>query len=244
MGWSMRLLKLTGLLLLLTACGVQSNMEEKLNKVDEIFATFNSTDHPGAAVMIIQSGEVILQKGYGIADFEKNIAVTSKSNFRLASVTKQFTAMSILQLIERGELTLQTSLTDIFPDFPAYGTAITIEHLLQHTSGIYDYESMIPEMQTQQVKDNDVLDYMLTTNKTYFPVGEGFQYSNTAFALLTQIIEKKTGTPFRDYVKDNIFDPLNMDTTLAFENGINEVPNRAYGYTVEGACIEMTALSN
>jgi len=175
----------------------------------------------------------------GIADFEQNLAVTPKTNFRLASVTKQFTSMSILQLIENGQITLETSIKDIFPQFPNYGQEITIKHLLQHTSGVWDYENMVPEEQTAQVKDKDVLEMMMGIDEVYFEVGEKYQYSNTAYALLTQILEKVTGQPFRIYLQDNIFSRLAMNNSVAYENGINEVSNRAYGYTIEGTGVVM-----
>ncbi len=226
--------------ILLSACSSEKPLDEKLLEVDGIFTDYNSADMPGAAVMIIQDGKPILQKGYGTADFERKQPVTSKTNFRLASVTKQFTAMSILQLIEKGDLSFSTSLTDIFPDFPEYGKNITIEHLLQHTSGIYDYEPLVPDDLGRQVKDKDALEYMMALSETYFPVGEKYQYSNTAYAVLTQILEKITGVPFREYLRKNIFDPIGMDNTLAYENGVNEVPNRAYGYTIEEDGIKLT----
>lgn len=227
-------------LFLVTSCSSEKTVEQKTSEVDQIFSAYNSAEIPGAAVMVIQNGEPIIQKGFGIADFENKIPVSSKTNFRLASVTKQFTAMAILQLVEKGDLTLETLLTDIFPEFPSYGNDITIRHLLQHTSGIYDYESMVPDTQTRQVKDKDVLEYMMGLNETYFTVGEKHQYSNTAYALLTQIQEKLTGKPFRDYLSENIFAPISMDTTLAFEDGINNVANRAYGYTIGEEGIEFT----
>lgn len=221
---------------LLVSCGTENNakktMEQKLADVDQIFADYVG-DVPGAAVMVIKDGAVIMQKGYGIAHFASNSPVTSKTDFRLASVTKQFTAMSILQLVEKGDLSLDTSLADIWPDFPEYGRTITIEHLLNHTSGIQDYEGMVPDDLDRQLKDADVLDYMMNVDSAYFEVGQKHQYSNTAYAMLTQILEKITGKPFREYLKENIFDPIGMDNTLAFEQGINEVPNRAYGYTIE-----------
>ncbi|MBL4602903.1 MAG: beta-lactamase family protein [Emcibacteraceae bacterium] len=225
---------------LLSSCSSEKTTEQKLVEVDQLFSAYDSLEMPGAAVMIIQDGVAILQKGYGIADFEQNIAVTSKTNFRLASVTKQFTAMSILQLIERGELYLDTSLVDIFPGFPEYGNEITIEHLLQHTSGLFDYEGMVPKEQTRQVNDKDVLEMMMGINESYFAVGEKHQYSNTAYALLTQILEKITGMAFRDYLKENIFDPLEMNNTLAHEKGINQVSNRAYGHTIEETGVKRT----
>lgn len=220
-------------LLVITSCGSEKTMEQKLTEVDQLFAAYDASDIPGAAVMIIEDGKPILQKGYGVAHFVDNSLVTPKTNFRLASVTKQFTAMSILQLVENGDLSLETSLTDIWPQFPGYGTSITIEHLLQHTSGIQDYEGMVPDDLDRQVKDKDVLDYMMAADGTYFAVGDKHQYSNTAYAVLTQVIEKISGKPFRDYLEENIFKPAEMNTTLAFEDGINTVPNRAYGYTID-----------
>ncbi|HRW30520.1 MAG TPA: serine hydrolase domain-containing protein, partial [Emcibacteraceae bacterium] len=96
--------------------GGENALDQKFKEVDKIFADYEGADKPGAAVMIIQDGKVIFQKGYGMANLEENIPVTPKSDFRLASVTKEFTSMSILQLIERGQLTLETTLTDIFPE--------------------------------------------------------------------------------------------------------------------------------
>lgn len=218
---------------LLTSCGSEKTLEQKLAEVDQIFAAYDSQEMPGAAVMIIENGNVILQKGYGIAHFATNSPVSAKSNFRLASATKQFTAMSILQLVEKGELSLDTSLTDIFENFPDYGQTITIEHLLQHTSGIKDYGPMGKVDVLRQFVDKDVLDFTMSLDSADFPVGERHEYSNTAYVVLTQVLEKITGQTFREYLKENIFEPAGMENTLAYENGINEVSNRAYGYSIE-----------
>lgn len=217
----------------LGSCGSEKMLEQRLIEVDQIFADYDSLEMPGAAVMIIEGGNVLLQKGYGIADFKNNIAVSTNTNFRLASVTKQFTAMSILQLIERGELSLTTTLTDIFEAFPDYGKTITIEHLLQHTSGIADYGPMASMDVGRQFKDKDVLEFTIALERADFPVGEKHEYSNTAYVVLTQVLEKITGQTFREHLKENIFGPAGMENTLAYENGINEVSNRAYGYTIQ-----------
>lgn len=222
-------------MILITGC-TMSNEE----KIDEILNEYNNPDLPGAAVMIVKSGEVIFQKGYGLANVEKKIPINRATNFRLASVTKQFTAMSILMLIERGNLKLKTTLNDIFPDFPEYGRNITVKNLLQHTSGLIDYEDLISDTVTIQVKDKDVLDLILKTDSTYFQPGSQHRYSNTGYALLALTIEKLSGKPFRNFLKDNIFQPLEMDNTIAFENNINEVTNRAYGYTIKDNVAEFT----
>src|SRR5581483_4419901 len=111
----------------------------------------------GASVMVIQAGKVLLAKGYGLADVEHHIPCATDTNFRLASVTKQFTAMAVMMLLEKHKLSLDERLTDCFPEFPAYGQAITVRHLLGHTSGLIDYEDLIPPGTTLPVLDRDVL---------------------------------------------------------------------------------------
>ncbi len=210
------------------------------NLVNPIFEAYNHPDLPGASVMIIQNGKIAFEKGYGLANVEKDIKVTPETDFRLASVTKEFTSMCILKLIKAGKLTLDTKLTDIFPDFPKYGNKITIKNLLQHTSGLVAYEDLIPDSATVQVKDKDVLNMMMNIDSTYFEPGSQHRYSNTGYAVLAMIIQNVSGVPFREYLKNNIFEPLGMNHTLAYEKGINEVPNRAYGYTITDTGIVFT----
>lgn len=212
----------------------------KEEKIDQIFNDYNKPDKPGAAVMVVKNGEIIFQKGYGLANVENNQPVTGATNFRLASVTKQFTAMSVLKLVERGRLKLTTTLTDIFPNFPNYGKDITVKNLLQHTSGLIDYEDLIPDTATVQVKDKDVLGLIMQTDSTYSQPGSQHQYSNTGYALLALTVEKISGKLFRDFLKDNISQPLGMNNTIAFENTINEVKNRAYGYSILDNNVELT----
>ena len=222
-------------IIFITGCSMS-----KEDKMDELFSDYNTPDRPGAAVMVIKDGDVIFKKGYGLANIEKNLPVAGTTNFRLASVTKQFTALSILMLIERGKLKLETSLKDIFPDFPEYGNRITIKNLLQHTSGLIDYEDLIPDSATVQVKDKDVLELIIKIDSTYFQPGSQHQYSNTGYALLALTVEELSGKPFRDFLRDNIFQPLGMNNTIAFENNINEITNRAYGYIIKNNVIELT----
>ncbi len=234
---SIYIITISTILLTILLTGCQMNNDDK---IDSIFTDYNKPDVPGAAVMIIKNGEVIFQKCYGLADVENLKPVTPATNFRLASVTKQFTAMCILQLIEKGSLSFETTLKDLFADFPDYAKNITIQNLLQHTSGLIDYEDLIPDTTTVQVKDNDVLKLVMKTDSTYFVPGSKHQYSNTGYALLSLIVEKISGKPFRDYLNENIFTPTGMNKTIAFENKINEVKDRAYGYTVKNDSIIKT----
>jgi uncharacterized lipoprotein YddW (UPF0748 family)/CubicO group peptidase (beta-lactamase class C family) len=208
--------------------------------IDRLFTEYNRDSLPGAAVMVIKNGEIVFQKGYGFANLETKDSVTAQSNFRLASVTKAFTAMAILQLVEKGKLKLDSKLTDVLADFPAYGHNILISNLLSHTSGLQDYENLVPSEQTEQLKDNDVLGLLKTVDTLYFAPGSKYQYSNSAYAILSLIVEKLSGIPFRTYLQQNIFKVSAMDNTLAYEKGINEVPLRAFGYTVSNKKVELS----
>lgn len=186
---------------------------------------------PGAAVLVMKNDSIVFKKAYGLADIEERRPITTATNFRLASVTKEFTAMCILILAEQGLLSYQDSLSRFFPDFPAYGRGITIRHLLNHTSGLVDYEDLIPDSQTVQVLDRDCLELLKAVDSLYFPPGTRFQYSNTGYACLALIVEQVSGKRFPDFLRENIFDRIGMKTSVAFVNGVSTVPNRAYGYS-------------
>ena len=203
---------LPGLLLISGGWGCSQN---KGAKVDHLFRDYQG-NRPGAAVMIIKDGHPLLTKTYGMANLEKKIPVSPAANFRLASVTKQFTAMSILMLVERGRLRLSTTLGELFPDFPAYGRTITIDQLLHHTSGLLAYEDIIPDTVKKQVRDRDVLALMMRQDSTYFPSGTAYRYSNTGYAVLAMVIEKVSGLSYADFVRQNIFYPLCITQTFSY----------------------------
>ncbi len=203
---------------------------DKSARVGELFKSYHGENTPGAAVMIIHHGRPVLTKAYGWADLEDKTPVTPQTNFRLASVTKQFTAMCIMMLVEREELNYDMTLQGIFPEFPEYGKRITVRHLLQHTSGLIDYEDLIPDTATVQVLDQDVLAMMKQQDSTYFVPGAQHRYSNTGYALLAMIVEKVSQKSFARFLKENIFDPLGMANTVAYEKGVSTVPHRAMGY--------------
>ncbi len=199
-------------------------------QIDRLFQPYSGDTTPGAALMVIKNGEPLLIKTYGSAHIESQSPVKPETNFRLASVTKQFTAMCILMLAEPNKLSLNQTLQDIFPEFPDYGKKITISHLVHHTSGLIDYESLIPDSATIQVLDQNVLDMMRSLDSTYFEPGTEYRYSNSAYAVLAKIVEQISGVSFATFLKQNIFAPLGMTNTVAFEPGISEVSNRALGY--------------
>jgi len=199
------------------------------NKIDEIFSEFTSQT-PGASVLVLQNDKVIFKKSYGLADLEKKILIEPKTNFRLASITKQFTAFSILLLENEGKLSFDDPLTKFFPNFPKHGNNITIRQILQHTSGLLAYEDYMDDTLTIQLKDKDVLQFLLEQDSTYFKPGTQHRYSGSGYAILALVVEKLSGKSFAQFLKERIFTPLKMNNSVAFENGISTIKNRAYGY--------------
>ena len=209
-------------------------------RMNELFRDYDRPDSPGAAVAVIQEGKVVFAKGYGLADVEQKIPCETNTNFRLASVTKQFTAMAIMILAERKKLSFNERLTDFFPEFPAYGQAITVRHLLTHTSGLADYEDLIPKGTQMPVLDRDVLRILMREDKTLFPPGSKYKYSNSGYSLLALMVEARSGNTFAAFLKESIFRPLGMNGTLAYEPGFAHISKRAFGYSAKGGGFERT----
>ena len=203
---------------------------------------------PGASVLVVREGQVVFRQSYGMANLEERVASTSDTHYRLASLTKQFTAAAILTLAERGRLSLDDPITRFLPELSVAQTLlsvpaqagvpvphITIRHLLTHTSGLYDYEDLIPPGATKQLKDIDVLHLLEAQRSTYFPPGSRYRYSNSGYVLLALVVERASGQRFADFLRQSIFEPIGMKSSVAFEEGISSVPNRAYGYSREGS---------
>ena len=210
----------------------------KPEQIDAIFHPLTDARSPGLAVAVIHDGKMVFARGYGLANVEKGTRITPDTDFRLASVTKQFTAMSIMLLVHDGKLRYDDTLGKIFPEFPAYGRDITVRELLNHTSGLKDYGELYmakvgektPMDQVPQLLDKDVLKLLEDQSAGDFAPGSKWMYSNSGYAVLAMIIEKTSGKAFQDFLHDRIFKPLKMNKTVAYVKGKNEVPNRAFGY--------------
>lgn len=208
--------------------------------IEAVFAPFESHEAPGFAVLVVHNGREVFRRGYGVTDLHTLHSIEPDTNFRLASFTKQFTATCIMVLVRDGKLRYDDHLTDIFPEFPTYGKAITIRNLLNHTSGLPDYEDLLmaqhpntPDDKIPQILDAGVLRILEKQTAGKFPPGSRWEYSNSGYAVLAMIVEKMSGKPFGQFLHDRIFAPLKMDRTIAYEKGKNEVPHRAYGHTKE-----------
>jgi CubicO group peptidase (beta-lactamase class C family) len=208
-------------------------------QLDAIFSkVVTAPNQPGLAVLIRQNGRTLFERAYGMRDLRSNLPITARTNFRLASCTKQFTAMAIMLLVHDGKLRYDERLTDIFPNFPAYGRTITIRNLLNHTSGLIAYEDLMNKMyagkewyQIPQITDAQVLALAEQQSGTKFPPGTKWEYSNGGYCILAMIVQKISGMPFAEFLQRRIFAPLKMDRTVAHVYGQDTIANRAYGYT-------------
>ena len=210
------------------------------DQIDAVFAAYKTAREPGVAVLVVYKGEPVFRRGYGVTDLRTMHAINPETNFRLASFTKQFTAACIMLLVHDGRLHYDDHLTDVFPEFPAYGKSITIRNLLNHTSGLPDYEDLLmkqypntPEDKIPQIHDSEVLKLLEQQTAGRFAPGSKWEYSNSGYVTLAMVVEKISRKPFREFLQERIFAPLKMTHTLAYEKGKNEVSNRAFGHTKE-----------
>ena len=226
---------MTGRLLALafaTTIVTATSSAQTVDQVDSIMQRYLG-QVPGASLLVVRNGKPVIRRSYGLADLEKRTAASPATNYRLASVTKQFTAAAILLLAQDRKLSLNDRVRRWLPSLPHSLDSVTLTHLLTHTSGIIDYEDvMAPDTKTQ-VHDADVLKLLESQDSTYFTPGSSYRYSNSGYSLLALIVERASGKKFATFLHDRIFKPLGMNHSVAFENGISTVSNRAYGYTLK-----------
>ena len=222
-------------------------------KIDAIFSRATSPDAPGLAVLVRKNGKTTFERGYGVRDLRSKTTIDAQTNFRLASFTKQFTSMAIMLLVHDGKLRYDETLTEIFPDFPAYGKPITVRNLLNHTSGLPDYEDLMDAAEKtngptwtpeKQVQDNEVLELLKKEKSGKFAPGTSWSYSNSGYVMLGVIVAKVSGKTYADFLQDRIFVPLRMSRTLVFQKGKNAVSNRAFGHSKEGDALQETDQSS
>lgn len=202
-------------------------------RVDQLFAAWDRPDSPGAAVTVVQDGRVVHAAGYGIAQLEYQIPIEPSTVFHTASVSKQFTAFAVLLLERDGRVSLNDDIRTYLPELPGYGRAITIRHLLHHTSGLRDQWGLLT-MAGWRMDDVITADQILRLierqRELNFAPGTEYLYSNTGFFLLAEIVERVTGQSFSEWTEENIFTPLGMLDTHFHDDHQEIVPNRAYSY--------------
>jgi CubicO group peptidase (beta-lactamase class C family) len=200
-------------------------------QLDQLFSDYTGAV-PGASAMLIRDGPTHLATAFGLADLEQQTPATIATNYRLASVSKQFTAMAVLLLVAAGRLALDDPLARFFAGAPPHWRQITLQHLLTHTAGLLDYEDLIPPDITAPLRDQDVLDLVLPHASGYHSPGTAFRYSNTGYCLLALIVAQVADQPFAAVLRERIFAPLEMTGTVAYEAGVSTIARRAYGHSL------------
>ena len=236
-----------------TRLQAQSPEHSQEKKIDALFSGVTSPDAPGLAVLVRQNGKTIFEHGYGVRDLRTKAKIDARTNFRLASFTKQFTAMAIMLLVHDAKLGYDETLTEIFPDFPAYGKSITIRNLLSHVSGLPDYEDLMERAekangamwsQEKQIQDAEVLELLKKESGGKFAPGTSWSYSNSGYVVLGLIVAKASGKPYGEFLRERIFAPLKMNHTIVYQKGKNEVANRAFGHSMENGAVKETDQSS
>ena len=233
---------LTLLVVLLASC--REVRQESPSKYEQYLSEANDRGEFNGAVLVFEGGNVVYQGAFGIRGIDPLASLDVNSQFRLASVSKQFTAMAVMQLMEDGKLRYDQDIRDFIPELPYEG--VTIRHLLHHVSGLPDYEPLMDQNWKPELNVDDPARYtdgnadvirMLVSKKppVYFKPGEKWRYSNTGYNLLGSIVARASGIPFAAFLKTRIFDPAGMSNTLVYDFVIGpdpQMPNRAYGYQV------------
>jgi CubicO group peptidase (beta-lactamase class C family) len=221
-------MKLTHIFLYFITVIANMTHAQSLNtSLDSVLNKLHKETGTSFSLSIIENRKWLYQNSVGKHKSEGKISSDSKSNYRMASVSKQFTAAAIYLLIDQKKIKLDQTLSSIFPEFGETGNTITIHHLLTHTSGMTDYEELMNEEIKEQLSDQDVMNLVVKSEKTYFEPGTRFKYSNSAYCVLALMVEKISGTTLQQFCKKHIFDPLGMKNTVWY--GI-KIKNRVYGY--------------
>ncbi len=208
--------------------------DERTRKVDKLFSRWDTADTPGVVLAVIQDGTIIYQHAYGMADLERDVPLSKQSVFDIASTSKQFVAMSILLLQEQGKVSLDDDIRTHLREFPDYGRTITIRHLIHHTSGIRDYMDLMylaGMKHENSYHQSEIIDLVARQKALTFKPGDEFLYSNSGYVLLAEIIERVSGQTLGEFTRQHIFNPLNMNTSLFYDDFKRIVKNRALSYS-------------
>jgi CubicO group peptidase (beta-lactamase class C family) len=228
---------------LFTSSFGQSKQDKKLSKnLDELIPKRFTEISPGCVVMVVKNDKVIYRKAFGLANTELNISMQPAMLFRIGSMTKQYTAIAVLKLVEQGKISLQDSVQKYIKDFPSKGYTITIENLLTNTSGIKDYLSEIssPSKQKETYTPKDGVDYIKDEPLNFKP-GSNYRYSNSNFYLLGYIIEMVTEETYEKYLQENVLDKAGLRNTFYINPKVN-IPNMPQGYSKFDGKVEKAAL--
>ena len=206
-------------------------------QLDSLFKLDNLAGSPGCAAAVIKDGSVVFKKGYGMANLEYDIPITPSTIFDIASVSKQFTGLAISMLSQQGKIALNDDARKYLPDLPNFGKVITIRHLLHHTSGLRDWPETLAYAgwrENDPILFEDIMRMLRNQKELDFLPGERYTYSNTGYNVLAAIVEKVSGKPFAQWTQENIFVPLQMNSSYFLDDPNKIVRNLAYSYSFDG----------
>lgn len=201
--------------------------------VDAIFSRWDRPDSPGCSVGVVRDGQLVYQRGYGMASLDHAIPLNGKTVFYIASTSKQFTAMSIASLVTQGRLALTDDIRRFVPELPRWEEPVTVGHLVYHTSGIPDFFLLMPlagRRLEDTASDEDILEMIARQRRLNFRPGDQFQYTNSGYFLLGLIVSRVTGRSLREFAEETFFKPLGMADTRFHDDRTRIVPRRATGY--------------
>lgn len=235
-------------ILALTSSGLYGQKTDQSfeRQIDQLYSNYNSTT-PGVAVAVVKDGKVVFKKGYGSANLEYGVAITPKTVFQLASVSKQVTAFAVYLLEKQGKVSLEDDIRKYIPELPDHGKTVRIKHLLSHTSGVKDQASLLSLAGWQSgdvTTTAHVLKMLGRQKELNFEPGSRFMYSNSGYTLATEIVKRASGQSFAEYAKANIFTPLEMNDTQFYDDFERVVKNRADSYSLANGTYKKKALTD
>jgi CubicO group peptidase (beta-lactamase class C family) len=215
-------------------------------QIDQLFTAWNNPQTPGASVAVEKDGKIIFEKGYGSADLEYNIPNTPKTIFHIASVSKQFTAFSILLLQGEGKLSINDDVRKYIPEVPDFGKVITLNQLMHHTSGLrdqWDLLGMAGWRLDDIITKDQVLRLVSRQKDLNFAPGDAWMYCNTGFTLLAEVVARVSHQSFAEFTRTHIFEPLKMTNTQFYDDCEKIVKNRSYSYRIDSTGVKKSILS-
>jgi len=225
---------------LLASVGLQAqNLSmEMAAKVDKVFEKWNTPESPGCALGVYKDGQVVYKRGYGMANLNDDVPIRPNTVFHVASMSKQFTAASILLLAQQGKLSLDDDVHKYIPELPDFGERITLRHLMHHTSGLRDQWELLGlagwRYSQDLITDDDVMSVVVRQKALNFNPGEKYLYSNTGFTLLALVVKRVSGMSLREFTSKNIFEPLGMTQTHFRDDHEEVIKHDALGYERDG----------
>lgn len=237
----MKMMRFAGMaaVALLVSCAGRSQTlsPDMIKQVDKVFAKWDRADSPGCALGVYQGGQIAYKRGYGMEDLNEDVHITPVTVFHVASMSKQFTAASIVLLAQQGKLSLDDDVRKYIPELPDFGQKITIRHLVHHTSGLRDQWNLLELAGWRYSKDlitnDDVMSVMTRQKELNFKPGERHVYCNTGYTLMGLIVKRVSGLSLREFTTKNIFEPLGMTHTHFRDDHAEVIKHDAVGYEQE-----------